>query len=160
MTPSDLVLRKLVEWQSADLGRQTLVIPDEGAGWSAAITADRRDEVGCRVWEVVLTRTGTAAAGATLEGWARQTAERVTSLLETLRVVEVDALCNEAQLRSEQPAWRGDRVAYFEILLTGTTQASVRRFQAGSLTSQRREQVAFALTHEALAKLVDDLTTA
>ena len=43
---------------------------------------------------------------------------------------------------------------YFEVMLDGTTSAVVRRFQA---TAPRRTRVTFALTHEGLLKLVNDL---
>jgi hypothetical protein len=46
------------------------------------------------------------------------------------------------------------------VLLYGTAAATVRRYQASHEAGARREQVAFALTHEALAKLAGDLTSA
>jgi hypothetical protein len=134
------------------------VIPDEGAGWALTVTANRRDDVGCVLEEVVLQATlGPAARrDATLTSWARRAAERVRGLLEPLRVVEIDLLRNEALLRSDEPARRGEDVAYHEILLQGTTRATLRRYQASCQAGQRK-QVPFALTHEALAQVATDL---
>ncbi|HZT83072.1 MAG TPA: hypothetical protein VFA26_22780, partial [Gemmataceae bacterium] len=71
--------------------------------------------------------------------------------------VEVDAARNEALLRSVEPTRRGDDAFYSELLLRGTRAAELRRYRAAR-PDARREQVAFALTHEALAKVVGDLT--
>ena len=77
--------------------------------------------------------------------------------LEAQEVHEVDVERNEALLRSDTPTQRGDALFYYEVLLhnRGT---GVRRYQA-SATGGARQQVAFPLTHEALAKLAADLTT-
>jgi hypothetical protein len=81
---------------------------------------------------------------------------RATGLLEPLRVIEVDAGRNEAVLRSTAPARKGERVAYYEVRLYGLDRAVVHRFTA-ERTQSGREQVAFALTHEVLAKLAGDI---
>jgi hypothetical protein len=158
MTLAATVLRKLAEWQPPAPGRQTLVIPDEGAGWVVTVTADRRDEVGCLVWEVALQAGSPAGGPDALPAWARRAAERVTCLLEPLEVYEVDGRRGEALLRSETPAERGDGASYYEVLLTGTGRVTVRRFQSSRQPGQRRQQVAFPMTHEALARLTTDLT--
>ena len=51
---------------------------------------------------------------------------------------------------------RGDEVFYYEVLLTGTREGLLRRYRAWQ-NNGRREQVAFAVTNDALAKLVSDL---
>jgi hypothetical protein len=108
------------------------------------------------VWELILTRTGDAPEGLTLKAWAADVADRVTGLLEPLKLVEVDDARGEALLRSEAPAQKGARVAYYEVRLFGPGRAVVRRFTA-SRTESGREQTAFALTHEVLAKLAGDI---
>jgi hypothetical protein len=65
---------------------------------------------------------------------------------------------NEGLLRSTAPSRRGDTLFYYEVLLRGTSGAEVRRYQTKDSSTAPREQVAFALTHEVLAKLVADLT--
>jgi hypothetical protein len=158
MTLDETLLRKLSEWHPP-AGRRTLTVSDEAAGWSVAITADRCDVLGCLVWEAAVRRTGPAPRGEALQNWADRAAARVTGLLEPLKVHEIDAERNEALLRSAGPTQRAGNVFYYEVLLRGTAEAVIRRFQA-SHNGGKREQVQFALTHEALAKLVADLTAA
>jgi hypothetical protein len=81
----------------------------------------------------------------------------VTGLLEPLKLLEVDETQQEALLRSNTPTKKGEQLAYYEVHLFGTHRATVRRFQARHGESGR-EQVAYALTHEVLAKLAGDIT--
>jgi len=134
-------------------------VPDDAAGWTVAVTADRCDVLGCLVWEAAMRRTGSVPRGETLRTWADRIAGRVTGLLEPLKVHEIDAERNEGLLRSASPAQRSGNVFYYEVQLRGTNEAVIRRFQA-THTAGKREQVQFALTHEALAKLTADLTAA
>jgi hypothetical protein len=80
----------------------------------------------------------------------------VTGLLEPLRLIESDAESDTALLRSAAPQRRGDDLFYYEVELKSAS-AGVRRYQS-SATGAARQQVAFPLTHEALAKLTGDLT--
>ena len=111
------------------------------------------------MWEVTLRSTVASAAadGNALAAWAHRTAERVTGLLESLKVVEVDPIRNEALLRSDLPSWQGDDVAYYEVILNGAGRASVQRFRGSRQPGPRRDQILFSLTREALAKLAGDL---
>jgi len=155
MTLSETDLAKVADWQPGE-GRQTLAVTDEASSWTASITTDRRDAVGCVLWEVAL--QSAAPAAGTLDAWADAIAGRVTGLLESLRVHEVDAARNEALLRSDGPSARGDDVYYYEVLLQGTARATLRRFRASRQPTGSRKQVAFTLTNEALARLVEDLS--
>jgi hypothetical protein len=152
MSLANTLLEKLADWHPQ--GRQQLVVP--GEPWTVVLAADRSDQVGCLVWELTLRRA--AAPGTPLAAWAERVAGRVTGLLEPLKLLEVDALRDEALLRSEEPAQRGDKLFYYELLLKGRGEALLRRYHGTRQGNGRREQVAFALTHEALAKLVTDLT--
>jgi hypothetical protein len=158
MTVSEILLQKLAEWRPA-AGRAFLSATDEASGWSVTVTADERTSIGCQVWELQVQRAKKPeGAVLDLQSWADQIARRATGLLENLRVVEVDVLRNQAQLRSDEPAQRGGDVFYYELLLTGTEDALLRRYHAGCDGQARRQQVAFAITHEALAKLVSEIT--
>ena len=160
MTLENTLLQKLSEWRPVGDGRHTLAAPDEAAGWTVAVTADRQDQIGCVVWEMALRRTAPAVAGdpaAALKAWAERAARNVKGLLETLAVVEVDAGRGEALLRSGDPSRRGEAVAYYEVRLKGTTDALVQRFQRATVGG-KRSQVPFTLTHEVLARLATDLT--
>lgn len=162
MIRSEAILPKLADWRPPGNGRHSLHIPDEGSGWIAAVTADRNDVLGCLTWELTLRRTSAAAAAdtCTLATWAKGAAARVTGLLEPLKVIEVDVHKNEALLRSARPTRRGDCLCYYEIHLLGLTEASLRRYQAPTPESNRRQQVLFPVTHEALAKVAADLVAA
>jgi hypothetical protein len=157
MTLDETVLRKLASWRPARGSRQTLAVPDEGSGWAVSLVVDRHDELSSAFWEVTLQRVAPARKPITLESWAKEIPQRVTGLLESLKVLEIDAARNEALLRSDEPTQRGTDVFYYEVLLKGTQTARIRRYQ-GSPGGGHREQVSFVLTHEAFAKLVQDIT--
>src|SRR5262245_59473113 len=145
MTLDELLLQKLAEWRP-DKGRQTLNLPDEANSWKATLTADCSDQVGCRVWEMSLRRDKKFND---LRAWANRLAARATGLLEPLTLLELDAGQDTALLRSQTPARRGEALQYYEVLLHGRGEAQVRRYQATRAGTKRREQIAFALTHEA-----------
>jgi len=157
---NEIVLQKLADWQPSSAGRHNLVIPDESSGWTATLTADRCDGLSCLVWELELRRTAPASATGdkALRAWADRIADRVTGLLEPLKVVEVDLARAEALLRSDTPTVRDNKAFHYEVHLRGTSSASLRRYAVCQKTGGRREQVAFALTHEAIAELTSDLT--
>ena len=157
MTLAEIVREKLAE-APCHTGRHDLGM--SGAGWSLTLSLDRHDELGCLIWELALGRTTPAPAGETLRSWAERVSRQATGLLEPLAVLEIDELGNEALLRSNSPSRRKDMLAYYELLLRGTSSALLRRFQsAADGTSGKRAQAAFALTRDALAKLADDLTS-
>ena len=168
MTLAEKLLPKLSEWQPAGVGRHSWSTDIAEAGWNVHLAADRADSLSCLVWELTLTRTadvpgsssgppgGTAPFGLTLKAWAEGIVSRVGGLMEDLKVYEIDPVANEAVLRSDAPSSRGEKLAYYEVNLHGVGRAVVRRFTAGKV-KPGREQVAFALTHESIAKLVDDL---
>jgi hypothetical protein len=158
MSLDALLLEKLAKWRP-DSDRATLNVADAASGWSAAVTAECVDVVGCRLWELSLRRSAETTP-VDLPARAEQICQRVTGLLEPLSLVEVDHTRNVAQLRSEQPGQRGDERFYYEVLLGGDGGSEVRRYQAPQPDAPRRQQVAFTLTHEALAKLVGDLIAA
>src|SRR2546430_13479663 len=97
MTQNDLLPQKLAEWRF-DGERRTLTAAPL-MGWTAAVTADCADAVGCRLWEVSL-QPSAARAETNLQARAERIAGRVTGLLEPLKLVEVHAVRRTAQLRS------------------------------------------------------------
>jgi len=155
MTLDETLLQKLSDWHP-DEGRNTFA--HSATGWAVQIVTDRQDSVGCLVVELSLTRTTIdPPADLTIRTWAERIAGRASGLLESLKVLEIDESQSVAVLRSDKPARKGETIAYYEVRLTGTTAASVRRYQIIAKTNQPREQVAFAVTHEAVAKLVGDI---
>jgi hypothetical protein len=156
MTLAENLLPKLSEWRQSGDGRHSWAGAFPAAGWSVRLTADKTDTLSCLVWELTLSRTADAQPGLTLPTWAAQVAERVTGLLEPLKLHEVDETQQEAVLRSASPARKGDDLTYYEVRLSGLTTAVVRRHAASRVVSGRT-QIAYALTHEAIAKLAGDL---
>ena len=156
MTLTESLLPKLSEWHPAGAGRHSWAESFPAEGWLVRLAADKTDSLSCLVWEMTLTRMGEPAPGLTLREWATAAAARVGGLMEPLVVHEIDETRGEAILRSTAPAKKGDALAYYEVRLTGLTTAVVRRFTADKTTTGRA-QVAFALTHEAIAKLACDI---
>ena len=156
MTLAEKLLARVSDWQPAGAGRHSWSTDLEDAGWNVHISADRADSLSCLVWELTLARTADAPAGLTLQAWADGIAKRVGGLMEDLTIYEVDPVTNEAVLRSDAPRARGEKLAYYEIRLHGLTRAVVRRFTAAK-PKPGREQIAFALTHEVLARLAEDI---
>jgi hypothetical protein len=153
MTLENKLLQKLAETTSA--GERHEITISQGA-WTAHLIYDRRDELSGRLWEVALHRNG--ATDGSVQDWAERLAKRVVGLLEPLKVVEVDAVKRQALLRSATPTAKGEDLFFYEIRLRGTANAVIHRFQGSQQPGKRREQIAFALTHESLAKLVADVT--
>jgi len=149
---------KLADYKPGE-GRQTLTAA--GDGWTATVAADHADQVGCLVWELAVQRAGDAAGAgdaAAARAWGDRVARRATGLLEPLRLLEIDAGRAEAVLRSDKPSRKGDDLFYYELHLHGTHSATARRYRQGAAPGSHREQVPYALTHEALGKLAGDLT--
>lgn len=157
MNLDEIVRQKLAEWRP-NSGRQTLTGADAACGWTVAVTAERVETVGCQLWELSLRRAA-ASPAIDIRARAEEISRRVTGLLEPLHVLEVDQGRNVALLRSEQPGQHGESRFYYEVMVEGNGSASVRRYQAPQQGEPRRQQIVFTLTHEALTKLVRDLTT-
>src|SRR5262245_51864648 len=137
MTLNGTVLRKLAEWHPPRDGRRTLAISEEGSGWTVSITADRHDDLSTVVWEMTMRRLTSTGEGA-LESWANRVVSQATGLLEPLKVVEIDVQRNEALLRSKEPTRRGQDLFYYELLLKGNREATVRRYRASEVGEQRQ----------------------
>ncbi len=157
MTLDDTLLNNLAGWRPAGAGPHSFA-GSTASGWAVTATADAADTVGCRLTDLTVSRPAAPTTAAGLTRWAVRTAERVTGLLEPLKLIEVDATRSEAVLRSETPVARGDDVQYYELLLRGEHSATLHRYQAPRTGPGKRRAVPFALTHEAIAKVVADVT--
>jgi hypothetical protein len=156
MTLENQLLEKLADWRP-DSASDRLTVDDAARGWRATVQADAVDTIGVRVREVGLARLAPLSNPAPLADRAQRVADRVTGLLEPLRLIEADPTQGVAQLRSETPAPKGDGVAYYELTLHDHGAARVERFEASQ--GGKRRQVPFTLTHEGLGKLVSDLSS-
>lgn len=148
---AEKVLQSLSEWAPSGVGRHALAV--QTSGGTVHVIADRTDALACALWELALDR---AVPRSGVRAWAESVAARATGLLEPLKLLEADETRGEAVLRSTAPAAKGDRVAYYEVRLHADGRAAVARYSA-SRTQSGREQIAFALTHETVAKLAADL---
>jgi hypothetical protein len=153
MTLENTLLQSLAKWRFPPGDRRNLSAAE--GGWTVTVRADGADTVGCHLWEVSLSRAN-PPAGVDLRARAGRVADSVTGLLEPLKLLEVDTPKGTALLRSEAPKQAGDSLFYYEVLLGADSSASARRYEA-ERNSSNRKQVPFTLTHEALAKLADDL---
>lgn len=148
------ILRKSIVEPGPASGRRTVRLPD--STWTLALNVEKVDGLGCLLWDVSARRD--AALPGSQRQWADRLAARVTGLLERLTVHEIDPSLQTALLRSAEPIEREGAVPYFELELHGTTEARLRRFLGHRDTARPREQAAFALTYEALARFVADVT--
>lgn len=159
MTFAKQLLQKLSDWRpKAEC--QHLEFQETGHPWKAHLHAECVDRIGLRLWEITLEPLEGVEGRADLKGWAESVTQRVTGLMEPLRLIEIDTLRRTAQLRSVSPTSDlGGEIAYYEILLQGNGGSTVRRYQTRISENGKRSQTAFSLTHEVFGKLVNDLTT-
>jgi hypothetical protein len=160
MTLDEPLLARLAEWRPAGAGPHTCQNALATPGWTLSLTAERAETLGCLATELTVRRRPAEqpVGAAALTQWAVRTVQRVTGLMEPLKLIEVDVTRSEALLRSEKPVGRGEAVQYYELLLHGEHTATLRRYQAPRTGPGKRSAVPFALTHEAIAKLAADLT--
>jgi DNA helicase HerA-like ATPase len=156
MTFADRLLQKLADWQPTGKGRQPFDFVDE-SGWKIHMTAERAESLSIELWDVSFTHD--AGFERPLVDLANSVAAKVNSLMEPLRVIEIDADKSEARLRSASPTIRNGHRGHFEIVVT-PVKAEVRRYRAALDPGAKREPTAFALTHDVLGKLIDDITSA
>jgi len=127
-------------------------------GWDVTLTADKSDSLSCALKELRLER-GQPHAEA-LKPWAERIAQRVTGLMEPLRLLEVDGKLGKAVLRSQAPAAQDGKTFYYELVLERTARsvATLTRYAGDRHSGAARERVPFVLTHDAIIKLSADIT--
>jgi len=159
MIIAETLLPKLSEWEPTGPERQFFSQALAESGWSLHLAADRVDTLGCLLWEATFVKAHQSqpVPNAELRESATGIADRVTCLMEPLHFLELDETQCVALLRSESPAKRGATLSYYEVVMKGGREILVRRYQVNPEKGSRRNQIAFALTHEAIAKLADDL---
>jgi hypothetical protein len=95
-----------------------------------------------------------------LKQWAAGLCQRITYLLEPLGPLEFDAQNQQVLIRSQPPdaATSPGQTKYYEVLLSalGGGRFLLRRYQADRGVPGR-QPVPIRVTHEQLAKLVNDL---
>jgi len=86
---------------------------------------------------------------------AEQLSKKVTYFLEDLKLVEVDAIKLQAQMRSESPSVDEQALSYYEVMIHGDSKISLQRYQYDGET-KTRQQVPFLLTSEVFERCIDD----
>jgi hypothetical protein len=152
MTLENTLRKKLAEPAT---GEPEVVIAHQG--WTVSLRPQARDTLSSSLDEVRLEHAGAPRDGEP-RPWAERISRTVTGLLEPLKLIEVDAPQHIALLRSAAPAANDSGLRYYEVELHGTARATVRRYRAYQEPGHKRERVPFTLTHEALAKLIGDMT--
>jgi len=87
---------------------------------------------------------------------AREIERRISYLLESFRLVEVDECNALAQVRSVAPYKKSGERFYYEMLLQHGNSMTLVRYRK-SASSENHELVPFHLTPETFERLVDDL---
>jgi hypothetical protein len=129
-------------------------------GWDVTLVTDKSDSLSCALKELRLDRA--APIQEALNAWAQRIALRATGLMEPLRLVEEDRSLGKAILRSDSPLVQENKTFYYELVLERTkrTLATLHRYACDRQNGERREAVPFALTHDAIVKLVSDIVGA
>jgi hypothetical protein len=91
-----------------------------------------------------------------LKAWGDRIAARVTYLMESLVVIEVDPVGGEVDLRSQSPSTRNGQRTYYEVRMN---RQGTLRFGRVAFNEQtrRRSAVPCHLTREVIERLTDDL---
>jgi len=146
--------------------RQQLNKPEAGGchftshGWDITLVTEKSDSLSCALKELTLEHAAPIQEG--LKAWAERIALRATGLMEPLRLVEADQPVGKAILRSQSPTVRDGKTFYYELALERTkrTKATLHRYAGDRQNGEAREAVPFALTHDAIVKLVTDIVGA
>jgi hypothetical protein len=114
------------------------------------------DTFGCALsqlsWSLV---KGGTCQPAHLRAMCDRIVNKVTYLLEPLRVFEIDEEQQQAQLRSREPSPHDEGKAYFEFRLGRQGSIVLQRFMGQ--TGQPRRPILASLTNEVLGKVLDDV---
>lgn len=154
MTHAETILEKLAEWKPTGPGPHHLRLELTG-GSVLDLSAEQTDAFSLLLQELsVVTGPVESCAAAELTQRAVDLAQRIT--IEPLKVYEVDAGQCKALLRSATPTQRAGNLSYYELTLTGRYGAGLKRYRVAKGGGSRSAQ-AFPLTHEAVAKVVDEI---
>jgi hypothetical protein len=140
----------------APTGAAEVVVSEPG--WTVSLRPEAHDTLGCALHQLTAQRDP-ASDGGDPRPWAERLSRTVTGLLEPLKLLEVDAGKNVALMRSAAPRQLDNALEYYEVELHGNQRADVRRFRGCHEAGHKRTAVPFTVTYEALAKLVDDITS-
>ena len=117
------------------------------------------DAHGCLVRAVQATSPRLTGGGVTLlQEWGEALSRRISYLLETLGLLEIDQEQGQVLIRSNPPDRQGNTTSYYEVLLSeeGPGRFVLRRYETQKGTGGRAA-TDMQLTHQMLARLARDL---
>jgi len=94
-----------------------------------------------------------------LTRWAHALTQRITYLMEPLRILEIDTEDRHIELRSPQPTQRQGGRFYYQALLDHSGLLTLKRFRFDE-ADRKRDQVPMQLTRETLERLMEDCVLA
>lgn len=94
-----------------------------------------------------------------LKTWAENLCRAVTYLLEHIGPLEADADAQTVLVRSTPPTRQPDRTTFYEMLVKAPGVLSLRRYTRPADNAERAS-CDIQVTHEVLAKLVQDIVAA
>lgn len=145
----------LIELKPSGAFPQRLLLKDAGVAATIEMEVHSQDALSLQI--SMLKVFPEAVIKTPLRDRANAIAQRATGLMEKLSVIEVDDAQGKALLRSNEPVTRDVHRLYYELLLEQKGSATLHRYE-GSMTHSNRQEKAFTLTREALAKLITDLS--
>jgi len=136
------------------------VIEEENDSMRLVAEIQDFDKFSCMVKTLSVTRAQAPPAGVSLkELLQRQAGEverRITYLLESFHLLEVDEFNCLAQVRSARPHKKGEDKFYYEALLQHGNSVTFTRYRKAH-HAENRDLVSSHLTQETFERLMDDL---
>ena len=154
------ITRSLVGLRGLDSDVPTTVGWSTDRGSTVAVDFTAVDSLSCafRELRVSADEFKTAPFDA-LQAWAEGLCKKVTYLLEQISPVERDTAAHTVLIRSTPPAKQAEQTAFYEMLVQAPGILSLRRYTCAA-QNPNRDSCDIQLTHEVLAKLVDDVVAA
>lgn len=154
MSRTNTLLSTLQELKASGAFPQRMLVRDVSVAATVEMDVHQLDRLSI---ELSMIRV-TPEKSATFKLGERATllAGKVTGLMETLNVIEIDDSRGEALLRSDVPLAEDTKRLYYELLVQQNGTTTLHRYQ-GSMVKTSRQEIPFSLTREALAKLIQDV---
>ena len=136
----------------------TLTVSNTARTVSLEIDFITLENIGSTISEIRFVCQSLQHSTDTLKTWAQDLSDRISYLMESLGLIEIDAQNGTALVRSKTPTQSQNSRDYFEMLLELNKRGglSLKRYRYRTGNSQRIA-VEMCLTHEVLYRLAEDL---
>lgn len=153
MTLAKRIAEQLRQQSTGTLASPRIEANDTGC--RVVLSAQRVDSLACSLEDLsVELLPPVAIPQDRLAGLGENLKNRITYLLEPLRVVESDIDGQVVQLRSAKPTVDGPNRCYFEFLVRPLS-VELRRYHSSD--GQSRRAIEMDLTHEVIGRLAQDV---